>query len=119
MYVDCMLYVLLARHYKEKSFINLIIRFVETGKVVYKKLEWTKTVANEKSELNGLLMAVEDGHRSQKNLSELTEISVRPVQRMLKKNLSYAFHIQLHKELSETDFETVIEFWKNPIFILI
>lgn len=98
------------RHPKEISFRKLLDRFTETGSVNYKKQERTKRVTNEENELSVLLTVTEHPHISQKGIAQATDINEISVQRILKKNHSHAYHIQLHQELSDADFELRSEF---------
>lgn len=98
------------RHPDEKSFRNLLNRFIETGSVNYKKQERTKPIMNEENELSVILTATEHPNMSQKDIGEATGITERSVQRILKKNRYHAYHIQLHQALSNADFQFRSEF---------
>ena len=98
------------RHPEEKSFRRLLLRFVETGNVLYKKEERAKSVTNEENELLVLLTVTEDPNISQSKIGEAVDMSERSVQRILKKNRCHAYHIQLHQALTDIDFHRRTEF---------
>lgn len=94
-----------------RSFQNLLDRFVETGNVEYKKKnERIKRVVNEENEFSVVLATVENPHISQREVSSLAGISRRSVGRILKTNKFHAYHIQMHQELSDDDFQKRLQF---------
>ena len=92
------------------SFQNLLDRFVETGNVEYKKSERIKRVVNEENEFPMVLATVENTHVSQRGMTLLVGISRRSMGRILKTNKLQAYHIQMHQELSDDDFQKRLQF---------
>jgi hypothetical protein len=85
-------------------------RFDANGSVKYVPARKEKRVLTQENELSVLTAVVEDPHRSTSDVSKLLNISETSVRRILKNNKFHAYHIQLHQELNENDFNRRILF---------
>lgn len=98
------------RQPSKQAFENLMNRFDRTGVVNYEKTERTKTATSEENAFNVVLRVTEDPHVSSKDISRQFEISQTSVRRILSTNKMHPYHIQLHQELLDTDFENRLAF---------
>lgn len=53
---------------------------------------------------------IENPHVSQRKINDTTELSRRSIGRIIKKNKFYPYHIQIHQELLEADYNRRLEF---------
>lgn len=98
------------RHPDSRSLKKLLKRFQETGGTNYKKPNKSKSVRTEENTLSVMLAVNENPSTSQREVSEIVGISERSVQRTLKELKYHGYHIQLHQELIDADFEKRVNF---------
>lgn len=98
------------KHPREESFRSLLVRFTNTGNVNYVKHNRTKSVTTEENEFRVLLSVTENPHVSTRELSDDLSIERTSIRRLLKNNKFHPFHVQLHQELKEQDYQHRIHF---------
>lgn len=98
------------RHPQNASFRTVLERFVTTGSVQKKKRNRNSIVATEEREFHVVALLQENPHRSIREISKTVEISATSVYRIVKKHKYHPYHIQLHQELLDIDFQRRQEF---------
>lgn len=98
------------RHPREESFRILLERFERTGNVSYEKQERAKPVTHEENEVMIMTAIVENPHTSSRQLSTNLDISRTSIQRIIKKHKFHPYHIQLHQELLDADYQKRLTF---------
>lgn len=92
------------------AFKNVMNAFDNTGNVEYtKRVVKSRRIAEDK-QLDVLLHVHDDPHLSSRQICHLTDISQSSVNRITRKNKYHPYHIQLHQELEEQDFQRRIVF---------
>lgn len=94
----------------KNSFEKIIERFKRTGNVAYEKTEREKSALNQTNEGNVLLKVAEDPHISVRQMAMEFDISKSSVHRILKRHNMHPYHIQLHQELRDEDYQRRINF---------
>ncbi|KAJ8913301.1 hypothetical protein NQ315_010968, partial [Exocentrus adspersus] len=97
-------------HPDVRSLQNLKERFERTGSVSYEKKSKTPTVLNEENQLAISLAVVENPQVSVRVLSNDLNIKKSSISKCLQNNKFHPYHVQLHQELLENDFERRIHF---------
>lgn len=92
------------------SFEKLMERFNRTGSVKYESHEKPKTITTEDMELSVLLTTYDDPHLGTRDIARRQSISRRSVQRILHKYKMHPYHIQLHQELINNDYQRRVAF---------
>lgn len=92
------------------SLERLMERFNRTSSVKYEKHERSKTSITEENEMNVMLAVVENPHTSIRSVAREQGLNYYCVQKILSKNKMHPYHIQLHQELNDDDFERRIAF---------
>lgn len=93
------------------GFRNVMDRFDSSGSVKYSKREVVnKKAANEDNELEILLNIQENPQVGSRTLATLCNTSKSTVNRTTNKYKYHPYHIELHQELREEDFERRIQF---------
>lgn len=98
------------RHPDVRSLQNVKERFDRTGSVAYEKKTRSKSVLTEDNELAITLAVVENPEASVRNISRDLEIKKSSVAKCIKQNKFHPYHMQLHQELTENDFERRMTF---------
>lgn len=93
------------RHPQEASFRKLLERFRNSGHVQYPKKVFNNPVVHEENEFLVLGAVQENPTASVREISNTFDISKSSVHRILKKHRYHPYHVQLHQELLEGDFE--------------
>lgn len=93
------------RYPREESFRSLSERFDATGSVEYVKRTRQKPALTEENEFTVMIEIVENPHSSARKLSTELGISRTTLRRIIKKNKYHPYHVQLHQELDQADFE--------------
>lgn len=106
------------RHPRKEAFERLKSRLVTSGTVKYKAHTYPKTIATEENEMMVLQAVIEDPNVSLRTLSNNLNISIRSVQRLLKKNRFHPYKIQLHQELLPIDHNIRLKFCERIIGII-
>lgn len=92
------------RHPQEVSFEILLHRFVHNGQTKYEQRGGPKTIFTEENEFLVLASVQENPYVSSRQITTTCDIS-RTVQRIKKKHGYHPYHVQLHQELLDTDFD--------------
>lgn len=93
------------------SFENLMERFASTGSVDYvKRKVVNKKTSNQGKELEILLHIEENPHVSSRQIAAASETSQSTVNRTTRKYKYHPYHIELHQELRNDDFERRVNF---------
>lgn len=96
---------------RKEAFQNLLERFEETGNVEFTKRKVIdKPVNNENNQLTVLLSVQENPHVSTREISQQTDITRTSIKRILKLQKYHGYHIELHQELYERDFDQRVTF---------
>ena len=108
-----------------RSFRVVMDRFMTTGSVDLPKRNVANRVANEGKELEILLQIEEDPHIGSRRLALLSNVSQTTVNRTTRKYKYHPYHIELHQELHNQDFQLRVTFCEwllrkieiNPNFV--
>lgn len=93
------------RHPQEISFRRLLQRFIESGQIKYARRGGPSTVITEENEFLVLGSVQENPYVSSREITSTCDLSRTSVQRILHKHGYHPYHIQLHQELLDQDFE--------------
>lgn len=89
-----------------RSFQNLMERFDSTGSVEYPKRKVNNRIAtNNEKELEILLQVQENSHVSSRKVASLCDTSQSTANRTTRKYKYHPYHIELHQELHDEDFQ--------------
>lgn len=91
-------------------FADIIKTFQETGSVGNKKRLRAKKVTDENNATNILAAVINNPHTSTRELERQSGISRRSILRILHTHKFHPYHMSLHQELSENDFQNRLEF---------
>lgn len=92
------------------SFYRVIREFTTEGTVHKRKKNRKRTSTGENNEINVLAQVAVDPHVSTRQISQGAGISQTSVCRILKRHKFHPFHISLHQELHDNDFQNRITF---------
>lgn len=91
-------------------FANIIKKFRETGNVDKEKRIRAKKATDDGNTINILASVIQNPHVGTRQLERESGISQRSILRILKVNKFHPFHISLHQQLSENDFQKRLQF---------
>lgn len=92
------------------SFYRVVKQFSENGVVREKERKRSRTITGENNETIVLAAVARNPQISSRSISRNTGISRRSVLRILKRNKFHTYHISLHQQLSNTDFQNRVTF---------
>lgn len=96
---------------RPEAFKSLMERFEATGNVAFlKRKVINKPVTNEDNQLTVLLGVQENPHVSTEILDRSTGIEKTSINRILKQHKYHAYHIDLHQQLYDLDYENRVNF---------
>nr|XP_034195052.1 uncharacterized protein LOC117611224 [Osmia lignaria] len=93
-------------------FANIIKTFQETGNVDNKPRNRAKRVTDDGNSINIVAAVIRDPRVSTRQLERESGLSRRSILRILHVNRFHPFHISLHQQLSENDFQRRLQFCK-------
>lgn len=98
-------------HPTKRVFERLLETFRRTGSVAYEKSNRQSSVTgNEENEFQVVGSIIENPHVSQRQISHQTALSRQSIARIIKKHKFHPYHIQLHQQLSDADFNRRLDF---------
>lgn len=100
------------RNHPDKRVLQKLLEvFRRTGSVAYQKVNRPKLVTEDyDNEFQVIGSIIENPHASQREISREIGISRRSVGRIIKRHKFHPYHIQLHQELQEEDFDRRLEY---------
>jgi SOS response regulatory protein OraA/RecX len=103
------------QHPDARSFNRLKQKFESTGSVCDEKKTRSKRVASEENQILVAASVVEQPHTSTRKISRTLDVSKTTVNKILRGLSYHPYHIQLHQQLNNNDFEKRLEFclWAN------